>query len=419
MIYKKISPRYIWIIFYIAINIISLSHILNYNSLVGETSGVSIIDTTPIIAIGILVLSSYLFILGPVFNSFYKLPANWLPRTFSTAESGRDLGIILLFLQLGFIVLIISDGSFIAGSTLRSGSLWSQFFVLFPVDTIFFLYYGFYRKNKMFMPNMVLTIISNLLRGWIGIISTLVILESMRLMRNKKLSISKIIFYIVGISFIFPLIQSIKLVLRASATDLNIKYSDLIIEIFDLDKLTDLFSNSFNIISDRLQIISHNIVSFQSSDLLNYIYESDQILPFWLEGIHGVAFYRLIGSELPDNIGIQFGKLLDPSNVDVNWNVNPGLFVWWFMDPFLGILYSIYILFILYMTISLVKSIHANTPETSDVIWFSWLAFLMPGWTGSIYLFFHATLLFYLCHFIGGIFINKPSLKTRLNSRSA
>jgi hypothetical protein len=414
MFLKKISPRYIWILFYIGINILSLIHILNYDKLVGETSNVQILSDTPIVAVGLLVLLSYFFILGPLFSKFYKLPANWLPIAYATPKSGMTLGIILLILQIGFIVLIISDGSFIAGSTLRSASIWSQFFVLLPVDTLFYLYYAFYRKNSMFMPNMIIVIISNLLRGWIGIISSLVILESMRLMRSKKLSINKFILYFIGISFIFPFIQSIKLVIRESANNSNVQYMQLISQIFDFDKLVDIFLGSLNTIIDRLQIISHSIVSYQFSTQLNSLYEFDRILPFWLEGIHGVAFYRLIGGELPDNIGIQFGKLLDPSNIDVNWNVNPGLFVWWYMNPFMGIFFSIYICILLYLTISMVKNIHANTAEVREVIWFSWLAFLIPGWTGSVYLFFHATLAFYFWHLFYRFFLNKHSAENNI-----
>jgi hypothetical protein len=403
-------PAYIWIGFYLAINIAACFLILNQNKLLGEAANIDLHNTTPVVLICLVVLLTYLLILGPLFNRFFKLPATLVPSVPATQRSGRDIGLFLLCLQSGFILFVLSEGVFVAGSSERSTSLWSQFFVFFSCDTLFLLYYAYYRDNRLCVPNLLAVIVSSLLRGWIGIFMTLAILESIRLFRRRQLSKAKIAAIVSLILLLFPFLQILKLGIRASAMGVTLDYSNLISSLssnIEIENFINIFYDTFQILVDRLQILSQNIVIFQNSEVLFEQYQSGHILPFWLDGIHGVAYHRFIGDVMPDNLGVHLAKLLDPLNIDVNWNSNPGLLAWILIYPGISPVYVLYIFFVLYVSLIFIKGIRHRKPEVTDLVWFSWLAYLIPGWTGSLYLFLHSTIVFYLIHLMRRMFVSR------------
>jgi hypothetical protein len=416
------KPAYIWIGFYLAINIVACFLILNDGRLLGETANIDLHENTPVVLICCVVLLTYILPLGSVFNRLYKLPAAFAPSVPTTQNSGRDIGMILLVLQVGFILFILTEGVFIAGSNERSTSLWSQFFVLFSSDTLFLLYYAFYRDSKLYMPNLVAVIISSLLRGWIGIFMTLVLLESMRLIRRREISMAKIGVAATLILVMFPFLQILKLEIRASAMGVSLDYANLITSLsssFELENFINVFYGAFQLFVDRLQILSQYIVVFQNAGSLSEQYQSGNILPYWLDGIHGVAYYRLLGDAMPDNLGVHLAKLLDPLNTDVNWNSNPGLLAWVMINPLVSIAYGSYLFFIVYCTLIFIKSLRHGQAEVRDVIWFSWLAYLIPGWTGSLFLFLHTAVVFYFMHLIRRMFVSRRKYYSIVISDSA
>jgi len=412
-------PAYIWIGVYLAINVTACFLILNQSKLLGEAANVDLHNATPVVLICFVVLITYLLILGPLFNHFFKLPATLVPSVPATQSSGRDIGLFLLCLQIGFVLFILSEGVFVAGSTERSTSLWSRFFVLFSCDTLFLLYYAYYRENKLYAPNVLAEIVSSLLRGWIGIFMTLAILESIRLLRRRQLSKTKIATIAFFILLLFPFLQVLKLGIRASAMGAALDYSNLISSLssnIEIENFLYIFYDTFQIFVDRLQILSQYIVVFQNSEALFEQYQSGHILPFWLDGIHGVAYYRVIGDVIPDNLGVHLAKLLDPLNIDVNWNSNPGLLAWILIYPGIGLVYVLYIFFVLYVSLIFIKGIRHRKPEVVDLVWFSWLVYLMPGWTGSLYLFLHSAIGFYLIHLVRRMFVSRASSFSLANS---
>ncbi len=403
-------PAYIWIGFYLAINITACLLILSQSKLLGEAANVDLYNTTPVVLVCFVVLLTYLLILGPLFNRFVKLPATLVPSVPATKSSGKDIGLVLLCLQSGFILFILSEGVFVAGSAERSTSLWSQFFVFFSCDTLFLLYYAYYRDNKLYFLNVLAVIVSSLLRGWIGIFMTLAILESIRLFRRRQLSKTKIATIASLILLLFPFLQILKLGIRASAMGSTLDYANLISSLssnIEIENFLNIFYDTFQILVDRLQILSQYIVIFQNSEALFEQYQSGHILPFWLDGIHGVAYYRFIGDVMPDNLGVHLAKLLDPLSIDVNWNSNPGLLAWILIYPGISPVYVLYIFFVLYCSLILIKGIRHRKPEVTDLVWFSWLAYLIPGWTGSLYLFLHSTIVFYLVHLMRRMFLSR------------
>jgi hypothetical protein len=408
---RKFFGFYLWISLYLIINLFAIISIVSYNKLLGETSGIDINPKTPVLLIGFFVILSYIIILGPIHNQFYKINFKFIPFADVSYKSGKSIGSFLLLLQLGFIIFAVYDGNLVAGATERSASIWSFFFVLFSPDILFLFYYAYYRNSNLYAPNAIAAILSALTRGWFGILMTLFILESIRMIRNKKMSYYIFVAASISVVIIFPLFQILKIGIRSFASD-NVGALDYmsilssILTILNYNNYLETFYGMFNIIVERLQIVSHWIVGFQNSDYLLVLYEQGDILPFWLEGLHGSAFYRLMGENLPNNIGIQFANILDPYNTTVNWNANPGLLVWWFMSPVLGIGYTFYVIILLILTQAVLKSFKGNSLELRDVLWFSWLAFLIPGWTGVLYLFFHSALIFYLIHHVRELFIN-------------
>jgi hypothetical protein len=418
----NMKPAYIWIGFYLVINVVACFLILNDGKLLGETANVDLHNNTPVVLIFCIVSLTYIVPLGLVFNRLYKLPATFAPSVPTTQNSGRDIGMLLLVLQVGFVLFIFTEGVFIAGSNERSTSLWSQFFVFFSCDTLFLLYYAFYRDSKFYMPNLVAVIISSLLRGWIGIFMTLVILESMRLIRRRQISMTKICVAATLLLVLFPFLQILKLAIRASAIGGSLDFADLITLLssgFEVENLINVFYAAFQIFVDRLQILSQYIVVFQNAGSLYEQYQNGNILPYWLEGIHGVAYYRFLGDAMPDNLGMHLAKLLDPLNTDVNWNSNPGLLAWIIINPSASIAYGSYLFCIVYCTLIFIKSLRHEQPEVRDVVWFSWLVYLIPGWTGSLFLFLHSAVVFYFMHLIRRMLVFRRKYHPIVNSGSA
>lgn len=407
VLYK--NPPYLWLGFYSAINVIACLLILSDGKLLGETANIELYNSTPVILICFIVLSTYLLILGPLFRVFYKLRASLVPPVPATQDSGRDVGLVLLSLQIGFIFFVFTEGVFVAGSTERSTSIWSQFFVFFSCDTLFLLYYAYYRDNRLYVPNLIAAIASSLIRGWIGIFMTLIVLESIRLLRRRQLSITKIAVITSLILLLFPLLQILKITIRTAAMGTSLDYVNLLSSLssnIEAEHLLNIFYGAFQVLIDRLQILSQYIVIYQNGDYLYSLYQGGQILPFWLDGIHGIAYHRFFGDTIPDNLGVHLAKLLDPLNTDVNWNSNPGLLAWFMINPLIGFAYGIYTISILYFTIVFIRGIRHKQPEVKDVVWLSWLVFLIPGWTGSLFLFFHTVFIFYFIHIFRRVFIS-------------
>jgi len=409
----NINPRYVWVAFFVAINALATFSIFWQGLLLGESSNINIDNDVPILAFGILICALYFIILIPLFNIFWRIRALRFPRIYTCIRSSRDVGVVLLIAQILFLGFIVSEGVYVAGSTARSDSILSKLFVLFPVDTIFLIYYAYYRKTKYFYPNLFVAIISSVTRGWLGIFMTLIILESIRMARAKRLSIPTIFAMMSLVLLIFPFLQAVKLQIRLAGIGSSVDYSNILSDIIlslDFEFLISFFLGFGSIIMERLQLVSNFIVVYQFSEVLNLQYIRGEIMPFWMDGIHGLAYFIIAGDSAPANLGVQLATILDPYSTEVNWNSNPGVLAWLFISPNFSVFYFLYIFALLYFINCLSKAIWPTDLGVQDLVWFAWLVFLIPGWLGSLFLFAHSFFVFYLLHILRNL-INRASAR--------
>ena len=376
--------------------------ILSEGRLLGDTAGVELVADYMIVPMTVIVILTYVGILGIAFPLISKIkvqPVSWLLQ-----KDDRSFGYVLFLLQLIFIYFFTSTGTFVAGSTVRSESVWTVFWVLINVDTLFFIYYGFSRESRTFIPNLVIAVISNVLRGWSGIFIWVIFMESARLIRSGRLSFSKIFFGSIFVVLMYPLIYIIKLQVRLLLSDSGVDFNDMDImslnlSSFGYENYLDLLVGSFLQIFERLQLISSQLVVYQYSlELADGLF-SGLIAPFWMEGIHGIAYERIFGLEPVVNLGVSLANLIDPVQVEINWNANPGYASWFFLSPFLAPLYVAYTLGLIFVAVWLVKRMSVRI-SSMDMLWFACLLYVVPGWLASFVLFVHSLIIFYLFHAI-------------------
>jgi len=374
--------------------------ILSEGQLLGDTAGVELVADYMILPMTVIVILTYVGILGIAFPLISKIKVQ--PVSWQLQKDGRTFGYALFLLQLIFIYYFTSTGTFVAGSTVRSGSAWNVFWVLINVDTLFFIYYGFFRESKSFTLNLAIAVISNILRGWSGIFIWIIFMESARLMRSGRISFPKIFFGSILVILIYPLIYIIKLQIRMVLLDSGADHSGIdIISLnlsnFGYESYLDLLVGSFLQIFERLQLISSQLVVYQYSSELADDLSSGLIAPFWMEGIYGIAYEKIFGLEPAVNIGVALANLIDPVQIEINWNANPGYASWLFMFPFLAPMYVAYTLGLIFISIFLVKRMSRRILPM-DMLWFACLLYVVPGWLASFVLFVHSLIIFYLFH---------------------
>lgn len=403
------NPRGSWLGLYLAINILSAYIIYNGNVLLGESQELQLHDQNSVFAALLMVLCTYVGLLAVILPAFLKLKIS-RPQTFCL-RSDRATGITLLILQVLFIVFFTVTGTFVAGSAERSENPLSAFWVIISVDSLFFIYYGFYRDSKLFWPNLIIAIVSNVLRGWTGIFSIVAFMESARLMRSGKMNMRLVLTAILLLTVFFPLIQFVKLQIRhmvssGLAHDVSLlQLTSQAIFSIQMSDYLNIMANSGQQIIARLHLVSSTIAVQQNVDFFTHSIESSTITPFWKEGIYGIAYDRILGQHSLPYLSDSLAMVIEGKD-EVHWNSNPGYLAWMVIDPASAPLYLVYTLGLLFTWVYMIKKLNGDT-RAKDMIWFACLSYLVPGWIASCLLFTHSLLLFLLFHrFIG----DRPSI---------
>jgi hypothetical protein len=401
MRFRLTHPRAAWLLLYVIVNAFSAYVIYDGNALLGESQELQLNDRDSVLPSLFIVISTYVGLLAFVFPLFSKLKLSRASNISVRPDSA--VGITLFVLQVLFIVFFTMTGTFVAGSTERSDSPLSALWVIISVDSLFFIYYGFYRNSKLFWPNLLIAIVSNILRGWTGIFSILAFMESARLMRSGRLRTRLVATAFLAVTISFPIIQLVKLQTRFMASGLaqDASFLELAAETIRDMKLSDyvdmLGASGMQIVS-RLHLVSTTIGVQQNQGFLTKGIESGNVAPYWKEGIYGIAFDRITGQAPLNNLGQALAASIDSSqNDEVSWNSNPGYFAWMYIEPESAPLYLLYTLGLLYACMYMVKKLNGGL-QAHDMLWFACLSYLVPGWIASFVLFTNSLLLFLLFH---------------------
>lgn len=398
----KNNPRLIWLLLYVVINLVCGYQILEGGELLGESKVLGLKDSSWVVPVTALVVLSYIGILGFLFPAMEKR----VDVSVATSSKKHPLviGWALIGLQLMFMAFVFETGAFVAGSTVRDESIWSKFWVIFNVDPLFFIYYGFYRSSKLFWPNLILEILSSVIRGWTGIFILVAFMEMARLVRAKKFPYKQFLIASATVLVLWPYLQSVKMTLRGQGVQLDrdasvVEKVTAAIDSVSDDGVTEVIFASVDQIFQRIHLVSSTIAVIQNNDNLSDSLDSGDLLPFWKEGIYGIALDKILGKESKGDLGVALAKTIAPEEVNINWNSNPGFLSWIFIDPIMAPIYLAYVFGLLWLSMILVKKLG---PEIAafDMLWFAYLNYLLPGWIASCVLFLNSLLLFYIAHWI-------------------
>lgn len=401
--------RLLFLTLHLFVNLAAVPMILQSGELIGDARGHLAPNAWAVIAAAALICTSYLLLLGPVFSVVNRLHVRPLFPQGLTHSTVARIGIVILVLQAGFMVFNLASGVNVAGATsTKSGSSLSLLWVAIPPDLLFFIYYATCRDARLFKPNLALWTVSNLLRGWSGIFFVIVFFELERAWRKGRITTSRIVLWTAIIFAAYPLITSLKWAIRATAgsgisVSQAISAADSLGLEFDLADMLMLERTAGRVI-ERLQTVSPLLKVVETAPVLQSKLQSGGIMPFWAEGLVGIAVNRVLGqtAEIPVGVAItDYADLGDPEDIG-NWNVNVAYVGWFFIYPMAAPIYISYTLLLCAASAFLVKQINAGA-DGQNGLWLAWLLYLLPAWWGAFVGYVYA-----LCVFVAlAVLLNK------------
>lgn len=392
------NPRTPWLALYVLANIVGALIIFSTGELLGDLAGVPLFSSTALFWSTTLVVLSYVILLGPVFKNLIKIRIKAINFGPQEALFENRLGVLLVVLQIAYLAFNLATGVNIAGAgNIRTDSAFSMFWVLIPVDALFFIYYGMHRESRYFYPNLAIWLVSNLLRGWSGIFLRLIFFEWCRAARNNNLKPMRVAIIGVFVIALYPLLANIKWIVRGAAgVDLSINQMiDAFGSLMSEQDYFLLIGDAVTRIIARIQVVSSAVEVIHLKELLSNEFLRGKFAPFWMEGMHGIAFDRLFLGEKTMSIDIAFTQYADFAwKFDVgDWNTNVSYVAWFFITPYLIPVYVLYTCCLIFFSIMLVKKIGISQ-LSNDMLWLVCLIYVMPPWLGTFVNFLYALCVF-------------------------
>lgn len=370
--------------------------------LIGDVAGNILYSRSVLVWALFLILSSYYVILVPLFNFLSKLKVEKIQFPGSDVLIGERIGKFLLVCQLIYMSFNLVNGVNVAGSAPSSDSIpFALFWVFFPIDALMVLYYTFYRDNKMMPANIFVWVASNVIRGWSGIILLIIFFEWCRAYRAGKIRVRWIAMVGVGVVLLYPILLNLKWIMRASSKVGLFEAAESAFSALDgFDYLT-LIGDGLTQLVSRFQTTANLVEVIHMKELLQNEFSQGKFTAFWMEGLHGIAFERLFYNEKSIPIGVAFTGYADFDSIFEigSWNTNISFVGWFFIAPYLIPLYIIYTVFLAGLSFFLMRKLDASK-QAEDMLWFSWLIYLLPPWHSAFVLFLYSLLVFIVMKFI-------------------
>jgi len=393
------NPRTPWLWLYVFVNVMATWIMLDTGGLVGDVMGNDLHNEQALLVAAVLVVLSYLIILGPLFNWIEKFRVAPIEAQVPERDIGIRIGQVILVLQIAFLLFNMANGVNVAGSaSVKAESAFSSLWALIPADALFVIYYGVYRDNKYFKINFAVWFISNIIRGWSGVFFFILFFEWCRAVRGKKISMKAIAIVVVMVLVMYPVIMNMKWVFRAAARPdfhLGDTVSAIVDEVSASEYMT-LVSDGVSHLVGRLQVTSMVTEVIRMRDLLQEEYAANRFAPYWYDGVHANGLDRMLGQPKSHAIGVAFteyGRFQSTAANVGDWNTNIGYVGWFFIAPLQAPLYIAFTLGICFLTNYLVRKLGGGD-STRDMLWLMWLVYLMPPWYGAVVTFVQALTLF-------------------------
>lgn len=392
------NPRNFWLYLYIGINIISVGLIVGNGFLIGDPYGHAYESDALIILLALATVISYAFILGPLFGLLARIRVEPIVSSCELNSVSIYLGLVLFFLQAGFFAFNIFAGVNVAGAASSvSDSPFSLVWVFIPVDALFFIYYGYCRGHKLFIFNLVLWLVSNVMRGWSSVFLVVIFFEYCRLGRlgliTKKLVLLSFVAALVG----YPVINGIKWAVRLAAGS-GASVVDMVqsvnIQGGEVD-YSDVVSDGVVHLVGRVHMVSMLSKVYENASVMALELNNGVFYPFWKEGIIGLAFDKISGRQKVVPVGVAMTSYAGLSTVENfgDWNVNISYLGWILFDYMDLHWYILYTLLLCSLSLFFLKKISGGN-SGYDGVWFAWLLYLMPAWWGAFVGYVYAQFIF-------------------------
>jgi hypothetical protein len=383
---NHLNPKVIFTILFIIINLIACFMMVNTGMLIGDVNGFPVQNITNIYLATALVLITYLFVLYFLYYFFSRVKIRKI--YFRNTDKDFKLGLVILILQILFLFFNLINGVNVSGKgNSTTNSIFSIFWVFISADFLFIIYYGFYRDTHFFRYNLVVAVLSSVLRGRADIFLWLIYMEMSKLYIEKKISIKKIALFSSVVLFLYPLIVVIKFAFRFYYGVGEQDFSSYFLEIFNESQSGGVIlslTNGLEHIIGRLQIVSIAAEIHEFSSELAVLYDRNYFYPFWKEGLHGIIWDAVMGNSRGIPLGVAFTEVGNFSWVfnSGDWVTNPGIAGWILFSPIHTPLLILYISILCFVSLYFAEKIGAGKLSKS-MIWFSWLVYLLPGWFGT------------------------------------
>lgn len=373
--------------------------------------GVPLPDIRTLIVAASCVILSYLVWMGPVFWVMEKITVSpWVERWKEKGlpDDHSQISICVLILQIAFLVYCFMEGVGTAGSIKRTDLALKYIWILMPADAIFFVYYALYRKSHWFIPNLVVYVLSNMSRGWLGFWLIILFLEGSYRFREAKIDLKKVLAAIALFFYLVPYLIEVKWAIRKFGNAYIFNWENFIGVIRKVDWWESIVRATESLLM-RLQHLDVVIVIAHNAATLSERLQNREFLYFFEEGLPQFTIERLLGWPRISDIHI---KLLDYFAVEhapagVVSNTHTGLVGWFWIAPEWALEYVFYVGVLTWLGIWLAKKMGASA-GVNDLVWFAALVWLMNGWFGAYIEFLQALVLVIIARFA----INKLNNKS-------
>ncbi|MBF4424272.1 oligosaccharide repeat unit polymerase [Vibrio anguillarum] len=332
-------------------------------------------------------LLAYLSVVIPfVFFNLWLFPyfQNRMRMSIPRLSTENKMSMFVLILQVMFIVFNLIEGVNSAGSNLTTSSPIKYVFIMFAPDMFFLILYGFARNNKFFKYNLIVYLISNLQRGWLGGLLTVLIIEFFVFYKKYGFS-RKLIFTVSSLGalviFISPYLVALKWAVRGYfggiSSDANAEF-DLIFSLANKEYLTSL-GETLNYIMARFQVLSNTYLMFEYSNVIYSAADKGEFVSFYLVGLPQRLIIKLFGFDY-QMLNSFIASIFD-SNYYINnstYNTHTGWFGWVISEPYLVIQYFIYSVSLIWIVVYLSSKIGGE--YIYIVSWVMTLMLFMQGW---------------------------------------
>lgn len=362
----KLSPFYLSVTLYTLANITyAITAIINKSMLI-EFFYYSV-DTNLLIKALILQSISLLFLV--ICYETYKRNAKF--KSIEINGYGNFAGSILLIYQFFYIVLAIFFGVGVVGQDeVKINALLFSLISFLSADAVFFIVGTQLKSKKIFRINLIIYLISSIVRGWLG---GILIAFFIYLCRKEFLivRVKSLFFYVFGIIVIYllsPILIDLKFAIR-NEVKLSLDFTDY------SEKLQ--FATDY--LLSRFQHVGHIYIMLEKEGHYYQAYQQSMIRSFLLEGNIQYSLYNKL-VELND---ISLSEFMVIKEFNGTWNTNTGL-VGWLIVLRESVLFFIIYWFLLILATYKIISKYA-TKQLFLVISLFMIVYLYHGWLSSFF----------------------------------